>query len=320
MSAPLLRIASRGSPLALTQARLARRLLAEAQGWDLNDLDRIAPILTFRTTGDRIQDRPLAELGGKGLFAKEIEDALLQDEADIAVHSMKDLPAVQPKGLVIAAVLKREDPRDVFLGKTGGTFGALAPRARLGTSSVRRAAQALRLRPDLSIQPLRGNVETRLSKLALGEADGMFLARAGLVRLGLLPPSAEILSSEHWLPALCQGAIGIEIREHDAKSARLAASVNHMPSRLAAECERGFLAALDGSCRTPIAGLAEFHGGALEFRGEVLTMDGGRSWSAARTLALPHDASAEALAGVHQAGREAAEDIRTAAGKDLPRF
>jgi hydroxymethylbilane synthase len=320
MNFPLLRIASRGSALALTQARLARRLLAEAQGWDMDDLNRIAPILTFRTTGDRIQDRPLAELGGKGLFAKEIEDALLQDEADIAVHSMKDLPAVQPKGLVIAAVLKREDPRDVFLGKTGGTFGALPPGARIGTSSVRRAAQALRLRPDLSILLLRGNVETRLAKLGLGEVDGMFLARAGLVRLGLLPPSAEMLGAEHWLPALCQGAIGLEIRETDMKTAQLAASVNDTASHLAAECERGFLTALDGSCRTPIAGLAECHGATLAFRGEVLTLDGRLSWSAARAVPLPLDADAAGLVRVHEAGREAAEEIRNAAGADLPRF
>src|SRR5688500_10527761 len=185
MSNPLLRIASRGSPLALAQAQLARAAIAKRQNWPKAEWEALAPILTFRTTGDRIQDRPLAEAGGKGLFVKEIEDALLQGEADLAVHSMKDMPAQQPRGLALVAVLPREDPSDVLIARNGGGFADLALGARLGTASVRRAAQALRLRPDLEIVMLRGNVETRLTKLARGDADATLLARAGLERLGL---------------------------------------------------------------------------------------------------------------------------------------
>ena len=213
MSKPIIRIASRGSPLALTQSRLVRSALAKAHGWPAAHIEELCPILAIRTTGDKIQDRPLADAGGKGLFVKEIEEALLAGEADIAVHSMKDMPAIQPPGLVIAAVLEREDPHDVFLGSDKQTFSRLKPNARLGTSSVRRQAQALRARPDLEIVALRGNVETRLAKLARGEADGIMLARAGLTRLGIKPDGAEVLAD--WLPALCQGAIGIEIRTND---------------------------------------------------------------------------------------------------------
>src|SRR6266566_2752441 len=220
MTAPL-RLATRGSPLALAQAHLVRNLLAEAHGWDPEELDEICPIQIFKTSGDRIQDRPLIEAGGKGLFVKEIEDALLQDEADIAVHSMKDMPAVVTGGLAITAVLSREEPYDIFLARDGAPFDKLPENARLGTSSVRRQAQALRLRPDLKIVSLRGNVETRLLKLARGEADAIMLARAGVARLQLALPDAEILDSEKWLPALCQGAIGIEIRSDDDASRRL---------------------------------------------------------------------------------------------------
>ncbi|MEY4879419.1 MAG: hypothetical protein RJB62_888 [Pseudomonadota bacterium] len=306
--------------MALAQARLARMLLARAQGWDESELDRICPIITFRTTGDRIQDRPLAELGGKGLFAKEIEDALLQDEADIAVHSMKDLPAAQPSGLSVVSVLKREDPRDVFLGKNGGSFADLPQGARVGTSSVRRAAQALRARPDLEIHSLRGNVETRLAKLGLGEVDGIFLARAGLARLHLIPPHAEALSLEHWLPALCQGIIGLETRSNDAHGTALAQSIDHPPSRLAAQCERGFLAALDGSCRTPIAGVAEVHETGLRFRGEVLSLDGRQAWSASQNLAFHETIDAQIFYRAQILGEDAARDIRAAAGALLPKF
>jgi hydroxymethylbilane synthase len=320
MSDEIIRIASRGSPLALAQAKLARRALAQAHGWDQTALDRICPIVTFRTTGDCVQDRPLAELGGKGLFAKEIEDALLQDEADIAVHSMKDLPAIQPHGLVIASVLPREDPRDVFLTQQGQKFSDLGDGAKLGTSSVRRAAQALRLRPDLKIVPLRGNVQTRLDKLLAGEADGIFLARAGLARLDILPPNCEELSPEHWLPALCQGAIGLEIRENDNAARALVGKINHAASQLAVTSERGFLATLDGSCRTPIAGLALIQNGTLSFRGEVLSLDGNSSWSASREMALREKIDAETLRDAYTLGADAANDVRAAAGKNLPKF
>jgi hydroxymethylbilane synthase len=320
MSKEIVRIASRGSPLALAQAKLARAALARAQGWDESGIDRICPILTFRTMGDQVQDRPLAELGGKGLFAKEIEDALLQDQADIAVHSMKDLPAVQPRGLLLASVLEREDPRDVFLGHEGQKFFELDKGARLGTSSVRRAAQALRARPDLNIVPLRGNVQTRLEKLVAGEADGIFLARAGLARLNLHPPDCEDLELENWLPALCQGAIGLEIRDDDGRARALVAKIDHPNSHLAAAVERGFLAALDGSCRTPIAGLALIQNKALGFRGEVLSLDGRDSWSASRELTLHDRINAEILQRANALCEDAAKDVRAAAGAHLPKF
>src|SRR5262249_20187597 len=281
MTKPELRIASRGSPLALTQSRLVRSALAAAHGWVETELDSLCPIIAMRTSGDRIVDRPLIEAGGKGLFVKEIEDALLQDEADIAVHSTKDMPAVQPAGLLIAAVLEREDPHDVFIASDGAPFARLKRNAKLGTSSVRRQAQALRLRPDLEIVLLRGNVETRLAKVRRGEADATLLARAGLQRLGIAVEEGELLD---WLPALCQGAIAIEIRADDCRVADLVKPIDHPASHLAIACERGFLAGLDGSCRTPIAGLAGLKNGALRFDGEVLTPDGRQSWTASRNI------------------------------------
>ena len=320
MNAPILRLASRGSPLALAQAHLVRAALADAHGWDEEELDELCPITTFRTTGDRIQDRPLVEAGGKGLFVKEIEEALLGEDADIAVHSMKDMPAVQPTGLSIAAVLPREDPHDIFIARDGTPFDKLPENARLGTSSVRRQAQALRLRPDLKIVSLRGNVETRLLKLARGEADAIMLARAGVSRLRLALPDSEILESEEWLPALCQGAIGIEIRNDDLATHEIVAAIDDARTHLAVACERGFLAALDGSCRTPIAGLAQVESGRLRFRGEVLTLDGRNSWTAARELACGDSMGEYARAQAFAAGEDAAREIRAAAGDKLPRF
>jgi hydroxymethylbilane synthase len=316
MTQPLIRIASRGSPLALTQSRLVRSELARAHGWPAGDIEALCPIVAIRTTGDNIQDRPLVDAGGKGLFVKEIEEALLSGEADIAVHSMKDMPAIQQAGLVIAAVLERENPYDVFIGRDGRPFAQLKPTAKLGTSSVRRQAQALRLRPDLKIVALRGNVETRLGKLVRGEADGIMLARAGLARLGITPAGAEILSD--WLPALCQGAIGIEVRENDAHTAKLVAPIDHWNTHVAIACERGFLATLDGSCRTPIAGLARVVGQALHFRGEVFTPDGRNIWTASRDIASV--ASEDARGAADTAGREAAREILERAGDALPRF
>jgi len=312
MTKPVLRIASRGSPLALTQSRLVRSALARAHGWTDHESEALCPIIPIKTTGDRIQDRPLVEAGGKGLFVKEIEEALLKGDADIAVHSMKDMPAVQPPALIIAAVLEREDPHDVFVASDKGPFARLKPQAKLGTSSVRRQAQALRARPDLEIVSLRGNVETRLAKLTRGEADGILLARAGLTRLGIQPDGAEPMTE--WLPALCQGAIGIEIRANDHRAAELVAPIDDRDTHIAIACERGFLAALDGSCRTPIAGLARIAGTRLEFRGEVLTPDGRDSWSASRGIASgSHEAAGEA-------GRDAAREILERAGGKLPRF
>ena len=315
-----IRIASRGSPLALAQANLVRLALADAQGWDPEELDEICPIRVFRTSGDRIQDRPLAEAGGKGLFVKEIEDALLQDQADIAVHSMKDVPAEQPDGLTIAAVLPREEPYDVFIARDGAPFDKLAENGRLGTSSVRRQAQALHLRPDLRIVPLRGNVETRLLKLGRGEADAIILAQAGLIRLGLSLPDADLLAGDEWLPALCQGIVGIETREDDAAIREIMAEIDDAETHLAASCERGFLAALDGSCRTPIAGLASVEAGTVRFRGQVLTVDGRNSWTVTRAFAYAELSQETARAQSYAAGESAANEIRRLAGRNFPRF
>lgn len=316
----VLRLASRGSPLALAQANLVRNALAEAHGWDPEELDDICPIQIVRTSGDRIQDRPLVEAGGKGLFAKEIEEALLEGEADIAVHSMKDLPAEQPEGLAIPAVLAREEPFDVFLARDGLPFDKLPDNARIGTSSVRRQAQALRLRPDLKIVPLRGNVETRLLKLARGEADAIILARAGLVRLNLSLPDSELLSGDDWLPALCQGIIAIETREDDSLVREIVSEINDGETHLAAACERGFLAALDGSCRTPLAGLAEVEHGMVRFRGQVLTPDGSQSWRVNRSFAHAELSQETAIAQSYAVGEGAAEEIRQTAGEDFPKF
>jgi hydroxymethylbilane synthase len=313
----VLRLATRGSPLALAQAHLVRASLAEAHGWDPEELDELCPITTFKTTGDRIQDRPLVEAGGKGLFVKEIEEALLNDEADIAVHSMKDMPAVQPPGLSITATLPREEPHDVFIARDGAPFDKLPEGAKLGTSSVRRQAQALRLRPDLKVVSLRGNVETRLLKLARGEADATMLARAGLSRLKLNLPDGELLD---WLPALCQGAIGIETRNDDSITVGLVAAIDDAPTHLAVACERGFLAALDGSCRTPIAGLAEAEDGHLRFTGEVLTLDGRNSWRASRDMSIGDTIGEHARARAYMAGQDAAQEIKDQAGSNLPRF
>jgi hydroxymethylbilane synthase len=213
-------------------------------------------------------------------------------------------------------VLEREDPHDVFLAGDKQPFSQLKRHAKLGTSSVRRQAQALRLRPDLEIVPLRGNVETRLAKLARGEADGTMLARAGLARLGIRLEGAEVL--EDWLPALCQGAIGIEIREDDDEAATLVAAIDHWTTHVAIACERGFLATLDGSCRTPISGLARVDAQRLAFRGEVLTPDGRNVWTASRAIAAVD--STDARDRAEALGRDAAREILATAGAKLPRF
>jgi hydroxymethylbilane synthase len=308
---PLLRIATRGSPLALAQAKEIRTALAQAHGWEGREQETLCPFLTVTTSGDRVQDRPLAEAGGKGLFVKEVQEMLLAGRAEIATHSLKDLPAETPGGLRIAAVLPRLDPFDVFVAADGSNFSALRERARLGTSSPRRRAQALRLRPDLQVVALRGNVETRLAKLARGDADGIVLACAGLERLNLSPAGAERLP---WLPALCQGAIGVEIRAGDAWVEELVAPLNDGASAASIACERGFLAGLEGSCRTPIAGLAEYGNGRVQFRGEVLAVDGRKHWRASRDMMVRMD-DLDSLARI---GREAAAEIRDASGKDYP--
>jgi hydroxymethylbilane synthase len=267
---PRLKIGTRGSPLALAQARETRERLMAAHGFTEGEIE----IVRITTAGDRILDRPLAEIGGKGLFTKEIEEALLAGDIQLAVHSMKDMPARLPEGLTIGALLPREDPRDAFLSPIANSITELPQGATVGSSSVRRTAQLLRLRPDVKAIPFRGNVETRLRKLSEGVAQATFLAVAGLNRLGLADRITSLVPVEQMLPAVAQGAIGIEIRDNDGATRALLAAINHRETEIAIACERAFLAALDGSCRTPLAGFASLNGDTLHFRGHALTHDG----------------------------------------------
>ena len=273
-SNPALRIGTRGSPLALAQAEETRARLEAA----FPDLAGCIAIETISTTGDRVQDRPLSEIGGKGLFTKEIDEAQLEGRVDIAVHSMKDVATRLPDGLVLAALLPREDVRDALISTKGRSLADLPQGAVVGSASLRRAAQILRRRPDLSVIPFRGNVQTRLRKLAEGQVDATLLAMAGLNRLGMMPADAVPLSVEEMLPAVAQGAIGITCREEDARALALLAALDDVPTRQRVIAERAFLAVLDGSCRTPIAGLAEFDGGRLAFTGMILKPDGSRAY------------------------------------------
>src|SRR5215468_8925660 len=245
-----LRIGTRGSPLALVQARAVRARLAAAMGVEEDGIE----LVVIRTTGDIIQDRPLAEAGGKGLFTKEIEEALLDSRIELAVHSAKDMPTVLPAGLAIAAVLPREDARDVFISRKAASLRELARGATVGTASLRRQALVKRLRPDLAVAPMRGNVETRLRKLDAGEVDATLLALAGLKRLGLADQATSIIGVDEFLPAVGQGAVGIETRDDDKRVRDILARVDHADTSTAVACERSFLEALDGSCKTPIAG------------------------------------------------------------------
>jgi hydroxymethylbilane synthase len=274
----ILRLGTRGSPLALTQARMVRQALAAAHGLDP---ERIA-LEVIRTSGDRIQDRPLADAGGKGLFTKEIEEALLAGAIDLAVHSSKDMPTVLPAGLVLSAFLEREDPRDVFISRKAESIAELPRGATVGTASLRRQAMVRRQRPDLGIVPLRGNVETRLRKLDEGVADATLLALAGLKRLGLADHATAILDVGEFLPAVGQGAIGIETRSDDSRTRELLRPINHPDTLTALAAERAFLAVLDGSCRTPIGGHATIAGGRLRFRGMIVKPDGSESFEATR--------------------------------------
>jgi hydroxymethylbilane synthase len=287
-----LRIGTRGSKLALAQANLAAGLLRGAGA--------ASEIVVLKTTGDRIVDRPLADAGGKGLFVKELEDALLNNAIDLAVHSMKDVPVDLPPGLDIAAVLKREDPRDVFVSNRAKRLIDLPHGAVLGTSSVRREAQVRRVRPDLKCVLLRGNVDTRLRKLDDGEMDAMLLALAGLKRLGLEARATQTL--DDFLPALSQGAIGIEIRNTDARAREIVTQLNDTDTQIALDCERAFQRALGGSCRSPMAGLATVRDGVLSFHGEVIAPDGSKDVDTSLTLTLGPDPRHEAEEAGYKAG------------------
>jgi hydroxymethylbilane synthase len=299
MSNRSLRIGTRGSPMALRQAALVRDRLIAAHP------DLAAEIVTVRTTGDRVQDRRLAEIGGKGLFTKEIEEALFADRIDFAVHSLKDVETWIPEGLEIACVLPRDDPRDVFLSQTAPNLAALPKGARVGTSSLRRQAQLLRRRPDLEVAPMRGNVDTRLRKLAAGEVDATVLALCGLQRLGEIEQATEILPREVMLPAVGQGALAIECRVGEAGLRSLLEPLHDQGTAACVTAERAMLAALDGSCRTPIAGLAEIEDGWLILEGLLLMPDGSAEIRA-KTSGDP--AQGEAL------GTELGRELRRRAG------
>ncbi|CAA2143703.1 hydroxymethylbilane synthase [Hyphomicrobium sp. ghe19] len=279
MQATRIRIGTRGSPLALAQAHEVQARLTAAHGLP----EGAVTIHVIKTTGDRVLDRPLADIGGKGLFTKEIEEALLSNEVDVGVHSMKDMQTALPDGLVIGGVLPREDPRDAFISLRHADLGALPPNAIVGTSSLRRKAQVLNARPDLRVVEFRGNVQTRLRKLEEGQAEATFLAVAGLKRLGMEERITAPVSTEVMLPAVAQAAIGLEVREGDAATAGLIAALNDPMTALAVVAERAFLARLEGSCRTPIAGHAVIAGGTMVFRGQILTPDGQQVYDVSRT-------------------------------------
>ena len=300
------RIGTRGSPLALVQAEEVRARLAAAHGLDPAAIG----IKVIKTSGDRIQDRPLSEVGGKGLFTKEIEEALLDGSIDLAVHSMKDVATVLPDRLVIAAILEREDVRDVFISLKAKSFADLPAGAVVGTASLRRQAQVKRMRPDLHVVTFRGNVGTRLRKLEAGEADATILAYAGLKRLQQSERATDVLSPETMLPAVAQGALGLEIRRGDDRLTALVAPLVHRETTEAVRAERAMLRGLDGSCKTPIAGLALVSGDRLTLRGMILTPDGREA----------HEVVREGLTRDSEAiGEAAAADLLACAGPNFLR-
>ena len=283
---------------------MVRQALAAAHGLEAGQID----ITVIRTSGDRIQDRPLAEVGGKGLFTKEIEEALIAGTIDFAVHSSKDMPTVLPDGLVLSAFLPREDPRDAFISHKAESVADLPHGATVGTASLRRQALMKRLRPDLVIVPLRGNVETRLRKLDEGVADATVLALAGLKRLGLADAATAVLDVDEFLPAVGQGAIGIETRANDARTRQMLAAINHADTAQALAAERAFLAVLDGSCRTPIAGHATVASGIIRFRGMIVKPDGSEAFETTRGGSVR---DAERL------GADAGAELKARAGPDF---
>ncbi len=263
-----IRIATRQSKLALWQAEHVGALLRTAHPGLQIELVKIT------TQGDRIQDRPLADVGGKGLFIKELEVALAEKRADIAVHSMKDVPSEMPPGMTLAAMLPRADARDALVSNRHSSLAALPQGARLGTSSLRRQSQLRALRGDLEIVPLRGNVDTRLRKLDAGEFDAIVLASAGLIRLGLESRITELIAVTHSLPAVGQGIIGIECRADDARSVQLVGVLNDADAQTCIAAERAFAERLEGSCQSPIAGYAELQGATLMIKGLIASLDG----------------------------------------------
>jgi len=292
----MLRLGTRGSPLALVQANLVRDALLAAHGWAPEKVE----IVPIRTTGDKVQDRPLAEIGGKALWTKELDRALLDGEIDLAVHSMKDVETIRPESIAIAAMLKREDVRDRLIG--ADSIEDLPQGARIGTSSPRRAAQMRRIRPDLSIVPLRGNVDTRLAKVRDGEADATLLAAAGLERLER-PDIGAPIPLDLLLPAPSQGAVGIEVRADDVATRMLVSAIGDPVTERCVLAERALLAALSADCHSPVAALATIEGDALRLRAEILSEDGsehvhldrpGLEGNAHEAAAIAHDLLAAA--------------------------
>ncbi|MDX1580818.1 MAG: hydroxymethylbilane synthase [Alphaproteobacteria bacterium] len=300
-----LRIGTRASPLALKQAEEVRdRLIAAHPALSAAAVE----LVPIKTKGDKILDRALAEVGGKGLFTEEIEQGLLDGSLDLAVHSMKDMPTELPPGLGITCLLPREDPRDAWLSPKADTLADLAAGSLVGTASLRRQAQILSRRPDLKVAVFRGNVQTRLRKLDDGVADATLLAVAGLKRLGMLGVAQSIFNPDQMLPAIGQGAIGIESRVDDGPLLTLLSEIHHPETETCLALERAFLAALDGSCRTPIAGNARLEGDRLVFAGEILSSDGAQSFTTTREGPV-----SDAVA----MGRDAGEELRARAGPDF---
>jgi hydroxymethylbilane synthase len=299
-----LRIGTRGSALALAQAHETRARLMQAHALP----EEAFEIVVIKTSGDQIQDRPLSEVGGKGLFTKEIEEAMLDGRIDLAVHSSKDMPTVLPDGLILSAFLPREDVRDAFISPKAERLQDLPQGAVVGSSSLRRQAMIKRLRPDIDVVMYRGNVQTRLRKLEEGAVDATLLAYAGLKRLGLSEVVTSLLEPEDFLPAVGQGAICIESRENDEKTLRLLAAIHDPETQIRLDAEREFLAVLDGSCRTPIGGLALVDGEKISFRGTVLKPDGSEVHNVERQGSV---SDAETI------GREAGEALKAMAGPDF---
>ena len=299
-----LRIGTRGSPLALAQAYETRERLSIAFGLSLDSFE----IVVIKTTGDKVLNRPLKEIGGKGLFTKEIEEALLQESIDIAVHSMKDMPVQQPDGLILDTFLPREDVRDAFVSRIHKSLADIPHGATVGTSSLRRKAQLMSKRPDLKIVEFRGNVQTRLKKLDDGVAECTFLAVAGLNRLNMEDIITAPISTDEMLPAVAQGAIGIERREKDIKVATMLEAIHNSTTGLLLSAERAFLEALDGSCETPIAGLAEFKNENLRFRGEILKTDGSEVYSDEQVVSK-EDATLVGIEMAHKLLSQAGNDF-----------
>jgi len=312
--AVLFRIGARDSKLSLAQTGLVRARLAAQLGANAAALE----IVPITTSGDTIQDRRLIEAGGKGLFTKELDEALLDGRIDLAVHSLKDLPTRLPQGVALACVPEREDPRDAFLSLSAKSLSDLPAGVNVGTASLRRQAQTLFARPDLGVVTLRGNVDTRLRKLEAGAADATFLALAGLKRLGLQDRATSIVDPHDMPPAACQGAMGLTARAGDARVCNVLAECEDPIARIEAEAERAFLEALDGSCRTAIGALARVSGQHMTFLGEALTPDGTTRWRREESILLGANPIADARDLALRLGRAIREEAGEALVLDAP--